>query len=322
MKTNDADPTAILALADLDQRRPQLQLGFSALQAWLRDVARQGLGTWQTQPESAWEAIATQLSDAKLPELAKRLRRLFQLRHQPNWLARATAELGELYLLLQAFQKMTHLPVALQAEVVVQGGRLIPEKNLLASGPFFHDHWHLLALRQGVEEKLRFQRAWLWGANLRRLALVLDFAWQDAPFKRNWAQHSVYEGKLCFYPGSYPLRATPQLLEPVDVFHPIIAPFATWEQCSQAQAQALAQQPWLTVFPVLIKEVHPLLHDGNIYLQDNLGQAVPLPIQAISSWQTLAYCPGTPVTVFGEWAEGQFTPLALIENQRILRLED
>ncbi|MBB4683059.1 SWIM zinc finger family protein [Amycolatopsis jiangsuensis] len=86
-----------------------------------------------------------------------------------------------------------------------------------------------------------------------------------------------------------------------------------------AHAGALAADPWLDRWPVVLCGVVPARHPGGWALSDVDGQALPLS-PAVDPWPLLAVAAEGPVTVSGEWTDAGLRPLTCWYRGGMVRL--
>jgi hypothetical protein len=297
----------------LAERQRKVEAGLEELERWLRDLVRQGLAHAQQQPARYWDGMAARLVDAQAPGLARWLRNLASIPASgAGWSERLLAELGSLYLLLEGYRRLETLPEPLQADIRSRIGWNWQEGDLPAES-WVRDRWLMLGQRSYEEEQLRIRRAWLWGRECGRLALVLDFAYQSQPLPPIAAPGTWVEAELGFFPSHYPQRAllrNPAMI-PVMIEEQAAPPaLADGAALLEAYAEALAQQPWLGVVPAVLTEVTPVQDSADRWrLRDRAAHRLPLNPGFSESWRLLALSGGTPLTVFGEWNGEQFWPL-------------
>ncbi len=294
--------------------------GAQELRQWLFDAFRQGLGNLQSQPSDAWEAIASSMSNAKLATIARRIRKLKKLRNLPDWPSLFIYELADFYLFAEAFIHIREFPINFQEELLTQGGRTPKEKDLLETCQPIEDQWLIIGQTFGTDEDLRFQRTWLVGSHTAQMALLLEFAWRDTPFKYEWHVGSVYEGGLVFYPGLYPLRAVVSTLHLSSSPFLGLRPFEVFTDFADIFAQASAKNPWIGVFPCLLENVSAVAKDGKVFLVDPGQHFFSLTEQGDVPWKVLAQSGGRPITLFGEWKEATFSALTLIHEGSVILL--
>ncbi|MEM9991503.1 MAG: SWIM zinc finger family protein [Bacteroidota bacterium] len=320
-KERTADQEAQLAQIrqnNWEKRLAQMSKGLHDLELWLEEVVRIGLANLYERDAAYWEAWSATLVDAKLGSLAKRVKAIPEFFLEEHWHEALLAELGDLYLLVKGFQNIEELPSDLQQELFNTLGVSVKKEQVLQTAPV-QDLWCVLGKHEGTEEHLSFQRTWLWGKNTQRYALLLDYSWGGKGFAQDLPIGRVLQAEMCFYPASFPQRAllkTYQLTE---------QPFETrgytdFLAFQKAYAKALAQHPWLGVFPVILEQVRPFFHQQQLYLSDanDLYLACDKDLDEQTAWQIIALSGGHPIQIFGEWKNQQFLPLGVVAENRFV----
>ena len=301
------------------ERLQLMQSGMTELEQRLEDILRRGLAEIQQLGPDYWQAFATRLVDAKLPAAARRLRRISDAPERDPATAHETIlrELGQLYLLLRAWRKRDRLSADRQTELLTTLGVNLKKEEVLAQRPVV-DHWLVLGLREGSEERLRYRRVWLRGEKTQRYALLLDFAFGDQPFERTWPVGSSWDADVHYYPGAYAQRALVARARPGGRPYDGLQGHARIADLDADFRAALARQPWLPQFPVLLTEVTPTLSpNGDLLLLDPAAAALPLPIADPLRWRLLAESGGSALDIFGEYSLDGFAPLALVGGEGV-----
>lgn len=304
---------AVAALAEKrkenrEKRMYQMAAGLAELESWLLDLLRQGLATLEGQAFHYWNDLAARMVDAKLGTIARRLRRMPGLMASPNWHEKILAELGDIYLMVKAFQRLDQLPEPLQDDLLGLAGVNQKKEDVLAL-PGVEDTW-LVAGQTHVEEEgnLLARRTWLVGLQTQKFALLLDFSWGGQAFETAWRLGSTVQGELVFYPSAYPQRAVFKRFEVADL--PVALEFGqeNFAQFATAFATALAANPWLAQFPALLSGVVPVFFEDQFLLVDVEGHSLPLAVDDLPGWQLVAESCGGPIGVFGVWSDGKLAP--------------
>lgn len=306
------------------EREAGIRSGLEDLELWVSDLVRQGLAHAQNQPASFWETQAARMVDAKAPGVARMLREMASLPASgAGWEGRLLARLSQLYLLIQGYKRLEHLPPDQQDTIRVAVGLPVKEDDLLTQSGT-RDRWLIIGQSLDVEEKLKSQRTWLYGATTHQPALILDFAFGPTPLDRSLIVGTALDAELVFFPGSTPLRAI------VKQRHGALTPFASSEtsfapaQVSAAlgeYAAALARNPWIGPLPLLLREVVLLHQEHRWLLRDAGGDLLPVASRFAHGWHLLALSGGQPVTVAGEWDGQDFLPLGAAVNGSYCILE-
>jgi hypothetical protein len=312
------------------QRETKVTAGLAELDLFLRDVVRQGLAMVQTQPYSYWDRAAARLVDAQAPLLAKRIRAMASIPHSgQGWADRLLKELGKLHLLVQGYQRKNTLPEMVQAELRSQIGWTLKQDELtsLAEQPnaaveACGDRWQVLGRRVTEEEDLQVQRVWLQGKDSGRSALLLNFAHRSQSLESLAVPGTLWNGTLIFYPGLYSLRAAIQHREASDTnwTKPTVG-YTSVEAAIAHYGEAMAQNPWLENFPMLLMDVVPYWEGEACSLTDGVGARISLDPRFKQEWTLMALSGGHPVQIFGEWNGSTLMPLSLGVQGRWIPME-
>ncbi len=315
--TPSRSPEAESALAEKrkqnrEKRIFQMAAGLAELESWLFDLFRQGLATLEGQATSYFNDLASRMVDAKLGTLARRIRQLPMLMHEANWHEKILAELGEIYLLLRAFQRLETLPETLQDDLLSLAGVNFKKEDIL-NLEAVTDQW--LVAGQTLEDddaNLLARRIWLIGEATGKTALLLDFSWGGQAFETNFRLGTVLKAEVVFYPSAHPQRAILKKFEYSEAAfslrngHPSLTAFA------DAYAGALSENPWLGRFPAFLEGVVPLFYQKKFVLVDALRKQLPLEVGEDLGWKLVALSCGRPIGVFGTWDGEVFMPLSVV----------
>ncbi|MBI1764731.1 MAG: SWIM zinc finger family protein [Acidobacteria bacterium] len=306
-------------------RAQKVAAGLRELDLWLRDLVRNGLAAAQIQPISFWERAAARMVDAQAPGVARLIRELPGViasgaNADGSWQARLLERLAKLHLLREGYQRLDSLPSETQADIRATIGWTVNQEMLLQQDGM-HDLWFIAGQRVEEEDRLRVQRTWLLGQQSGRAALVLQFAAPKQTFELALPVGALLSAELVFYPGAYPLRA---LLK--DEHHPVPLPGAGFPLqavasavARAAYAVALARQPWLELFPLVLAGVTPFVRRERWFVLDDESRAWPLAPRYPAGWELLALSGGQPINLMAEW-DGEFLwPLA-VAGERFVRL--
>ena len=270
--------------------------------------------------------MAARLIDAQAPGLATQVTALGGIAAAGgDWAEQLTQAVGRLYLLVEAYGRLETLSPALQQEVRTLVGWYQSRDEVLA-GAAIRDQWFVLSHTIESEETLLSQRVWLYGVQTRRYALILNFA---HPSNRQsldsfWRPGAAVLANLFYYAGATPLRAIATAIQPFDLPGDLIsgAPIVTALSSYQRE---LAQNPWLTRYPLLLANVVVGLTPaagavGEWFIYDQAQQMINLSRKSKRLWQLLSISGGAPVQLFGEWLDDGLLPLGLWQAGRYWRL--
>ncbi|GIE92901.1 SWIM zinc finger family protein [Paractinoplanes rishiriensis] len=299
------DPAAAAKRAE--QRAERVAGGMAELSRWLDDQVRQGLAGAQRAGHQPFEAMAARLVDAQAPTAAGAVRRLGGFAGiGSQWADRLLGELALLRLLVTGYDRLAGLPPDLAATVRSRVGFPVATDDVLA-GPRVADRWQVLGQIETDDGALTTRRTWLRGSSTGRFALVLAFAAPGQPLIADLVPGTEFRGELTFYPGAAPLRAL--VADRISAAEPCRAPDGALPlgEALGGWAATIAAEPWRYDAPVLLAGVTP---DGDGWLVDGTGAALPLAPGHREPWWLLAAAGATPATVAAEWSPSGLRPLA------------
>lgn len=310
--TAPVDPSAQAQRAA--ERHAKITAGMVDVSRWMTDLVRQGLAQAQSAGEAFWEQASARLVDAQAPGAARMVREMGALTHSgEGWQDRVLVQLGRLFLLTQAWSRLDRLPPDLQADARAMAGIPVREEEL-QQRPVVSDTWCVVAQRTEDEDLLRTQRSWLLGQNCGRAALVLEFSYGGQPLGSQLSPGINFAGDLVFYPGSYPLRVAIRMHRGDAREVERLSGYAGVAEALAAYAAAVAANPWLHVFPMLLNAVRPVRRD-RLFLADAAGQMVPVTPRFAHGWAMSASGGGRPLAVFGEWDGRAFAPMSVLGEE-------
>lgn len=279
-----------------------MQAGNAELQSRLIDLIRGGLVELDIPPPQYFEEFAARMVDAQLGSIAKRIRSWATFREQfpDTWHEKLLNELGEMYIFSKAFQNFSDLSDAFQDELLAQAGVTTRTGDLfLQEG--VQDEWLVLGQITTPEpNNLTSRRTWLMGKDMQKIVLLLDYTFGSSDFTTLWLKEIAYAGEAVYYPSSYPLRVAFKSVDVVPLFTEISG-YQTIETFLVAYAEALAQNPWLSQFPVVLTSVKPVFYENKFLLVDKEKKHVYTEGEETTLWQMMAMSGGQPISVFGEW---------------------
>jgi hypothetical protein len=303
-----------------EQRAARVSAGLEELERWLRDQVRGGLAGAEREGYGRFEQPAMRLVDAQAPGVAGAVRRMPGIvASGAGWPGRLLDELGRLHLLVAAHRRLGELPPDLAASVRTWVGYPTSTASVRELPPV-RDKWSVLARRDTEEDTLTTRRVWLQGARTGRLAVVLSFAVWGRDLDASLVPGTCLDADVHFYPAAAPLRALvgERHADPVAATVTgggIDAALRSW-------AAALAADPWLTSWPVVLEGVVPVppeheSPDAGWRVVDADGAGLPM---LGEPWRLLAVSGGAPVTVGGDWTASGLAPWCVAADGELVSL--
>lgn len=290
--------------------------GVHELELRLLDLARRGIADTQAQGPGVLRAAAARLTDAKLPGPAGHLRRLASLGAEGTEAAFART-LGDLYLFVRAWKNRHELTDARHDELLQFAGINTRKEELLAR-PAHTDHWLVMGVAAGQDDRLRWRRTWLRGEQSHRFALLQDYAFGERPFERSWPLGASFQGGLHYYPGNYPQRAVFPHPAPGGRPYDGLTGYTHYARLRGNYQKALAVNPWLFVYPVYLTGVRPAVVDRQQLLFDEAGEALPLHPDYEGFYRLLAVSGGGPIALFAEFNGYELTPQSIVTGMGLM----
>ena len=304
-------PADLAAKAKRDAaRNAKVAAGIDDLSLWIADLVRQGFASLGAKSGNLWEDQARRMIDAQAPGVARRLRQIDEMSLAgEGWQSNLLDRLARLHLLVEGFRRQAELPDDVAEDVRATIG-FTADLDAIRGGAGVRDLWQVIGQSVAVEDRLTVLRTWLIGRDTGRPALVLDFAAGGKPLDLSLPPGVLIDAELAFFPGSAPLRALvkehhadPTLLETLSGGSTIASAFASY-------GSALAKNPWMELYPIILDDVVLREDDGAWWVRDASGAVVPLSKRFQGGWHLLALEGGGPLTICGEFDGATLDPLS------------
>lgn len=304
-----ADPEAARRRAE--RRAVRVEGGAAELEQRLTDLLRSGLAGSDRAGYRPWDETAARMVDAQAPGLASRVRELGAVAGTGgDWPSRMLEETALLHLLARGFLGRERLPAPLAETIRARIGFTVDSAELLA-GPTVRGQWLVLAQYDTADERLTTRRVWLYDEGAGRFALVLSFGAAGRAPELALPLGIVMEAEVAYHPSAVPLRAA------LGAHHSTLSPRTSPRTVPRGTAigpaldaygAALADDPWLDAFPVVLSEVVPIPGPDRWQLADAASEDA-VPITGPTPWRLAALSCGRPLTLFAELTPTGARPL-------------
>ncbi|MCP9496005.1 MAG: SWIM zinc finger domain-containing protein [Pyrinomonadaceae bacterium MAG19_C2-C3] len=327
----DPAVSVVGAAKRLAARERKVTAGLAELELWLCDIVRQGLASLQGKSADFWETAAARLVDAQAPGAARLVRLMGR---QPTsgdgWERRLLHGISLLHLLVEAYKRQAELSLEQATDVRTLVGWTIDQAEVKKHAGV-SDHWLVVGRVTEDEDRMQVERIWLWGAGCDRAALVLNFTPAGQSHAAQTSQSlfvpgDCFKGEVVFFHGAHPLRALvkervePDAAEIERLENAFLteAGFAELTTAVAAYTAALARNPWIERFPMLLRGVVPQ-HCGDDcwVVRDAANHCLPLAKRFDGAWRLLAESGGRPIRLFGEWDGSTLLPLSIWSESRL-----
>lgn len=304
-----------------EKRLFQMEEGFNELSIWLEDIMRQGLAILDGQSEEIFNEISERMVNAKLGSLGRRIRNLSLIVGQKDWHEKVLTEIGEIYLLVKGFKNLEKLPPLLQQELLSVSG-INFKKEELAQLEGIKDTWFIIGQTEGTDDaNLFYRRTWIVGKNTQEMGMILDFAWGANPYEHTWKVGNQFFGEIVFYPSAYPMRVLVKKQEST-VSEIVVKGFENFHDFSNKYAEAIGQNPWLSLFPAFLEKVIPVYQKDQFFIVDTYKNMIPIIEKDGLCWKMLALSGGQPIHIFGQFDGKNFEPFSAVLKGSFHLLQD
>lgn len=326
------------------KRLDNMRAGIEELQLWLLDLAAQGAANADVLQTHYWDTIAKRMVDAQLPRIATFLRETAPaLEQAEDWLTTLAQRLGELYLLVQAFQQLatqadeenpTLAPTAIinDDDLLAALGVHTQKKEVLLESTPIKGLWAVVGIEEAVDiENRPFRKVWLYQLDspTAQKALILDFIFGSNNYEQIFIWGTVLAGELSFYPSASPQRA---LLPAFQVLPDAPIPAARFQPFSDIAVMLEAYTLDILANFTLAEQLVAcqglwisIDNDSQKAMAiDTKGQQIELIFSnLIFAYQILAVSGGAPVCLVGKLLNScQFQPLSLLSDEAIIPVAD
>ncbi|MBB6121805.1 hypothetical protein FHS13_003784 [Nocardiopsis algeriensis] len=283
------------AAATLRKREEAVGAGMDELGLWLRDQIDAGLAEVPKHGYGHWDRMAKRLVDAKAGAAATLVTDMPSEARGDHWPERVLERFALLHLLVEGFRAGDAAGPRVRGAVRARAGITTRVEEVLADGERVRDTWQVLGMSSSFKEQTTTRRVWLRGRRTGRVALSLSHARGEQAPPTPFRSACETDTELAFYPDGH--RAAPA--EPPEMRPSGPPPGSSVPEALDAFAAALAEDPWLDAWPVVLADAVPA-RDGGWFLADASGNALPL--ESGDPWEFLAVTGGRPSTVAAEWS--------------------
>jgi len=296
----------------------EVRRGLAQLDQWLVQLIRQGLGEPQVRTFDFWEAIADRMLAARLPTLSQWLRAAATIAVRGgNWTEPVLHEVGLMYLLVQSFQRYEEFPATLQGDLREAIGWHLRLEDFEALP--VRDQWLVIGQRQRALLDLTVEQfTWICGVQSGQMALLHSVGPLEVLRSAQLEVGRTADAAIAFLPSRSPLKA---LL--VEYHGQVSTAPVTGSRIGAAVSafgEALANNPWLKHFPILLDEVYVSRHGKHWVLRHEDGVFLPIAPHFQHKWVMYAHHAGYPLQVAGVWDGTYVFPMSTARTGSMLDL--
>jgi hypothetical protein len=325
-------PEELAAKAQSQQKRQEkrqgnVESGLALLETWLADLARDGLAGLRSRPAKDWDAIAARLVDTQASGLASRLRRTGLRVYGSSlagWEVSVARELAQIALLSHSYRRLDTLPSLLQHDLKSAIGWQVSQDEVLQE-PGQADLWQVCGNLTQDDERISRRACYLRGRHSGRWAMLLQFSAGAQPLPPPLLLDTCHQGSLHYYPSALPLRvAFGGDVQLVRAAPPAAAAPSDFAALLTDYAQALAVNPFIETYPMLLEHVAPqAITEPALHFMLSASDGAMMPVDPLfrHGWHLHALTGGSPATIFGLWSGYAFFPLSVSVDGRVHALD-
>lgn len=297
-------------------RAERMRAGLLELDRWLADRVRTGLAASELADLDTWDRLAARLVDAQCGGLANRVKRIAtRVGQHARWHEDVLEEMAVLHALAQGALRTSTLPVDLADGVHTAAGLTTAKDDVLAGVPSTAV-WSVLGESRTREDKITVQRTWLAtqgagadGVVRTTWAMLLTFGAFGNEVTTEHHVGTALDADVHWYPGAVALRALIGRRHDEPFPAPSPSPHSV-DAAVAAAGWAMAAEPWLERYPVLVRVVPLPEGNGRWVLADHTG-AMPIVPGFWRLAELVAMSGGSPITVMGELGADGVLPLTV-----------
>lgn len=295
-----------------------LRTGMSELELWLKDLIRNGLADLPGRPKKYWTAMADRMVDAEAPIISHKLRALSPVPvKKKDWPEHYLRQLGQLYLLTQGFKHWESQTLEAQADLKTAVGWLPTEPSHLE----ITGDWVVLGRHAKAYGRHRRLCVWLWSITHNRAVIILQRIAPRKATSHYYATGMHLSGTIQLANGNRPIFGLlPTALIANEGDRQQDYGYGSISEAYNDYAQSKAVFPWLTAFPMLLRQVKPKHTQDGWILIDKSGTVLPLVHPFSHGWHLEAISNGRFLSLFGIWDGTALKPISVQTDQRWLDL--
>ncbi len=283
----EADKKAKNKAKTTDFRLQKVAAGVAEIDLLLRDWVRGGLLALSEKEGDYFEKIAARMVDAQATGLANAAKGLAKIELFDNQNARQSAflsQVAQLFLLVESYKNVekktqTELPELLSNDIrsFIGFPQKAKEFSAQTDADRVRDTWFVVEKTIEQEDDLTLQKQWLVGANSKRFALILDFAYKKQPLPMPFPLRTWVDLEVVFYPSVVPIRVVVEQQFELPKNPPtVLSMLPNWTESQIDYAQKIQMLPFLDQLPQLVQQLRLVFDGKNWFLEDQNELAMPL----------------------------------------------
>ena len=300
----------------VESREKKIANGIEELRMWIKDVVRTGIMNVPQQSYQFNQNIIARMVDAQAPGLANQLRQINTINFfEDGWQRQLLKRLGAIYLITEAFQNVSQLPVDMAKELQTLIGWNQAKEELLQQTPI-SDKWIVVAIRTTEEGNISVERIWLFGTGTMRFALLLNFYAGNQVPQQLFFLGMYINADLVYYQGVLQLRALVKKYELIAQNSFNVPVNYSLDALYLYIANQLSQNPFIEQMPFFLAGAFILFKDNKWYVNDADSKGFNITNANDECWLMLAFTKGKSCSFFGVYKNEQFQIQSLWLNNK------
>ena len=297
------------------QQARQLKVsdGIEELNAWLKDIVRNGIISIPEKGPVFFENMSRRLIDAQAPGLAGMVRSLGETNfYTEGWPTRFMDQLLRIYLITEGFKNNISVNVSLQEDIKTWVGFTQNQDELKEQNGIM-DTWLVLGKQSSEVDAITTEKFWLYGTQTNNYALLLQFIVRGQGVQYNFTPGMFVQAELVFFPSVSPMRALIKRQIATDAVSNFNK-FQNWQKVVDAETALNSVLPFRSERPFIINKLKPVHYNLQWWLQDEENKIMQIRNDYKNIWKLLSLSGGKSMDMAVIGREDQFEPLGIWQD--------
>lgn len=297
------------------QQARQLKVsdGIEELNAWLKDIVRNGIISIPEKGPAFFENMSRRLIDAQAPGIAGMVRSLGETNfYTEGWPTQFMNQLLRIYVITEGFKNIVSINKSLQEDIrtwigFTQNQEELKEQNGVT------DTWLVLGKQASEVDAIITEKFWLYGTQTNNYALLLQFIVRGQGVQYNFTPGMFVQAELVFFPSVSPMRALIKRQIATDAVSNFNK-FQNWQKVADAETELNSVLPFRSERPFIISRLKPVQYNLQWWLQDEENKIMQLGNGYKNIWKLLSLSGGKPMDMAVIGREDRFEPLGIWQD--------
>ena len=294
------------------QQARQLKVndGIEELNAWMKDIVRNGIMSIPEKGPAHFENISRRLIDAQAPGLAGMVRSLGETNfYTEGWPTRFMDQLLRLYMVTEGFKNSSFLNESFQQDVRTWIG-FTQNQDELKEQKGVLDTWLILGKQSMEVDAITTEKFWLYGTQTNTYALLLQFIVRGQGVQYSFTPGMFVQAELVFFPSISPMRALVKRQISTDAVTQFNK-FTGWQRVAETESEINGQLPFRAERPFIVNRLRPVYYNQQWWLQDEENKIMQVRSEYKNIWKLLSMSGGKAMDMAVIGKEDQFEPMGV-----------